>query len=256
MRIAHISDIHFNFGTDFNEKVYRKAVTRLNRLDADMVFVSGDLTTCGLLSEYELAQERLKEIERGLVIVPGNHDERNLGFKLFPEFFGESSFIREYDDLTFVGLASSEPDKDDGRLGCGRHRLIEKGIQKQRRMTIIGFHHHLIPIPNSGREKNIIEDASETLDIILRNKVPLVLMGHRHVPYGVKIHGTLLVNAGTFSCTRTRGHFGNTFNVIDVEDERVMVTVVDVTRGKQKAMIELNLRDGCCINRHYDEEGT
>lgn len=252
MKIAHISDIHCNYGTDFNEKVFEKAVTMVNKLDADIIFVSGDLTTDGLLSEYELAQEKLKEITGKLVIVPGNHDERNLGFKLFPEFFGDPTFIHTYKGLTFVGLASSEPDKDDGRLGRGRHRLIEEGIQKRKKMTIIGFHHHLIPIPNSGREKNIIEDAGETLDIILHSEVPLVLMGHRHVPYGVKIHKTLLVNAGTFSCNRTRAHFGNTFNIIDIESNSITVTVVNIRQEKQEKMIKFNLADGCCINRNYD----
>ena len=252
MRIAHISDIHYNYGSDFNEKMFDKAAKIVNKIEPDFVFISGDLTTEGLLTEYKLAKEKLKQINGKLAIVPGNHDERNLGFKLFPEFFGKPSFIHTYKDLCFVGLASSEPDKDDGRLGSGRHRLIEEGIQKHKKMTIIGFHHHLIPIPNSGREKNIIEDAGETLDIILRNEVPLVLMGHRHVPYGVKIHKTLLVNAGTLSCNRTRAHFGNTFNIIDIDDDEIEVMVVNVRKDKQKKMIKFNLVDGCCINRNYD----
>jgi len=187
MKIAHISDIHCNYGTDFNEKIYDRATKMVNKLDADIIFISGDLTTDGLLSEYELAQKKLKEITGKLVIVPGNHDERNLGFKLFPEFFGETDFIHSLEDINLVGLASSEPDKDDGRLGRGRHKLIEQGIKKNDNMTIIGFHHHVIPVPNSGRETNIIEDAGETLDILLKNEVPLVLMGHRHVPWAVKI---------------------------------------------------------------------
>jgi len=250
MKIAHISDIHCNKGTDFNPKVFDKAVKILNKVDADFVFISGDLTTDGLLSEYKLAKEKLKQIKGKIVVVPGNHDERNLGWKLFPEFFGDTDFIHSYNDITLVGLASSEPDKDNGRLGRGRHTKIEEGIKKKK-MTIIGFHHHLIPIPNSGRETNIIDDAGETLDIILKNEVPLVLMGHRHVPWAVKIHKTLLVNAGTFSCNRTRAHFGNTFNIIDIDNNEIEVEVVDIEKEKAKKMIEFNLSDGCCENKYY-----
>jgi 3',5'-cyclic AMP phosphodiesterase CpdA len=137
-------------------------------------------------------------IDGDVVCVPGNHDERNLGFKLFPEFFGKPNSIQDFEEMTLVKLASSEPDKDEGRLSRIRHQMIERGIRRNKKMTVIGFHHHLVPVPNSGREKNIIEDAGETLDIILRNKVPLVLMGRRHFPYGVRVHSTLLVNAGTF----------------------------------------------------------
>ena len=209
-------------------------------------------TSFGLLTEYKLAEEKLKQINGRLVIVPGNHDERNLGFKLFPEFFGKTDFIHEFKNLTLVGLASSEPDKDDGRLGRSRHKLIEKGIKKGNKITIIGFHHHVLPVPNSGRETNIIEDAGETLDIILKNEVPLVLMGHRHVPWAVKIHKTLLVNAGTFSCNRTRAHFGNTFNIIEIEDDEIEVSVVNIGKEKERKMIEFNLSDGCCENKYYD----
>ncbi len=252
MRIAHISDIHCNFGSDFNEKMFDRAVKLLNKIGADLIFVSGDLTTEGLLTEYELAKEKLKKITGEIILVPGNHDERNLGYKLFPEFFGESSFIHTYKDLSFVGLSSSEPDKDDGRLGRERHKLIEEGASLEKPLTVVGFHHHLIPVPNSGREKNIIEDAGETLDIILKNEIPLVLMGHRHVPYGVKIHKTLLVNAGTFSCNRTRAHFGNTFNIIDIKSDSITVTMVDIPKQKQEKTIQFNLNDGRCVNRNYN----
>lgn len=251
MKIAQISDIHCNMGTDFNPKIFDSAVKLLNKVEADLIFISGDLTTDGLLREYKFAQEKLDQIDGKLVIVPGNHDERNLGWKLFPEFFGDTDFINNYDNLTLVGLASSEPDKDNGRLGRGRHKKIVDGINKKNDLTIIGFHHHLIPVPNSGRETNIIDDSGETLDIILRNEVPLVLMGHRHVPCGVKIHKTLLVNAGTFSCNRTRAHFGNTFNIINIDDDEIEVTTVNIESEKHKKMIEFNLSDGCCVNKYY-----
>ena len=156
------------------KRFIEKAVKMVNKINPDLVFISGDLTTDGLLSEYDLAKEKIKEINNKPAVVPGNHDERNLGFKLFREVFGETDFIYKHlININLVALASSEPDKDDGRLGRGRHERIEQAIKKKNKMTIIGFHHHLIPVPNSGRETNIIEDAGETLDIILKNEIPL-----------------------------------------------------------------------------------
>jgi len=256
MRIAHISDIHAHLGSDFNEKIFNKAINILNKIDKDVVFISGDLTTEGLLPEYEIAKQKVNMIDGETVIVPGNHDERNLGYKLFPEFFGETTFIHNYKDLNLIGLASSEPDKDYGRLGRRRHILIKDALSNSKKMTVIGLHHHLIPIPNSGRETNIIEDAGETLDIILKHNVPLVLMGHRHVPYGVKIHNTLLVNAGTFSCNRTRAHFGNTFNIIDIEKDSIVVSVVDIRNEIQEKMIKFNPIDGSYINKYYNTKSN
>jgi len=254
MRIAHISDLHVCTGDDFNENVFDKGADIINKLDPvpDFVFVSGDFTTNGLLSEYDMAKEKLRKINYKTVAVPGNHDERNLGYKLFPEYFGRTDFTKEYDNLLLIGVASSEPDKDEGKLGRGRHRIIEDAIMNKReKIPVIGFHHHLVPVPNSGREKNIIEDAGETLDIILKNGVPLVLMGHRHVPYAVKIHNTLLVNAGTFSCNRTRAHFGNTFNIIDINNHDISITVVNVRKEEEKKMVHFNQKKGVYVNRYY-----
>jgi len=250
MKIVQISDIHCNIGSDFDKSMFQKGLTLVNKeKDVDFVFISGDLTTDGLLKEYEMARDCVDAIEHRCIIVPGNHDERNLGYTLFPEFFGIPSFTYTMDKISFVGLASSEPDKNEGHLGRARHTFIETGVKKGKPLTIVGFHHHLIPVPNSGRETNIIEDAGETLDILLTHNVPLVLMGHRHVPYGVRLHETLLVNAGTFSCTRTRAHFGHTFNIIDIEDTKISVSVMSIETGKQELMIESDSASYCYTNK-------
>jgi len=256
MRIVHISDLHIGKGNDFNQQVYEKGVKILNKIEKDLVFISGDLTIDGLLSDYDLAKEQLGLIEGRLAIVPGNHDERNLGYELFSEYFGDTDFVKPFDKILLAGLASSEPDEDEGRLGRRRHEIIEQAVKNNKnKITVVGFHHHLIPVPNSGREKNIIEDAGETLDIILKNEIPIVLMGHRHVPYAVKIHKSLLINAGTFSCNRTRARFGNTFNILDMAQEGkneifVTLTVVNIREERKTEMVKFNSKKGIYENRY------
>ena len=105
MKIAHISDIHCSLGSDFNEKIFNKAVKFLNKIEKDIVFISGDLTTEGLLSEYKIAKEKIDMIEGEKLIVPGNHDERNLGYKLFPEFFGNPTFVKDFNS-NIINLSS------------------------------------------------------------------------------------------------------------------------------------------------------
>jgi predicted phosphodiesterase len=77
-------------------------------------------------------------------------------------------------------------------------------------------------------------------------------MGHRHVPYAVQIHKTLLVNAGTFSCTRTRAHFGNTFNIIDFEEKKIDIRIVNIGEETEKPLISLDIEQDCCHNALYD----
>ncbi|MDI6707728.1 MAG: metallophosphoesterase [Candidatus Thermoplasmatota archaeon] len=257
MRIAHISDLHFGKGVDFNERVYEKGIKILNKLEKDFIFVSGDLTIDGLLSDYDFAKQQLELLEGKLVIVPGNHDERNLGYKLFPEYFGEVDFVKSFGKIVLVGLASSEPDTDSGRLGRRRHEIINQAVKNNKnKIVIVGFHHHLTPVPNSGREKNIIEDAGETLDIILKSGITIVLMGHRHVPYATRVHKSLLINAGTFSCNRTRAHFGYTFNILDIVEEKdgvsVILTVVNIREERKTEMVKLNLTKGIYENKYCE----
>ena len=56
----------------------------------DVVVVSGDLTGDGFRGEYELAREYLDQIDcERMIVIPGNHDSRNVGYVHFEELFGE-----------------------------------------------------------------------------------------------------------------------------------------------------------------------
>lgn len=233
-------------------EIGKKAVNSLEP-KADLIFISGDITWEGILPEYELAKERIQGFEGLTMLVPGNHDARHLGYQLFREFFGRLEFYKEMADLGIVGLDSSEPDGDEGHIGRDKYKWIEENLKNSKKFKIIGLHHHLVPVPNSGREQNIINDAGGVLDLVLRNDVALILMGHRHVPYAVRVHNTLMVNAGTFSSTRTRAHLGNSFNVIDIQDKSITVTAYDIEKGREKVMVEFDKDKNIYINRYYSQ---
>ncbi len=185
------------------------------------------------------------------MLVPGNHDARHLGYHLFEEFFGRLEFYKEVEEVGVVGLDSTEPDRDEGHIGRDKYQWVEESLKRSKDFAIIGFHHHLVPVPNSGREQNILNDAGGVLDLVLRNDVELILMGHRHVPYAVRVHNTLIVNAGTFSSARTRAHLGNNFNLIDVQEDAIKVTSYDIEKGKEKVMVEFDRANDIYINRYY-----
>jgi len=53
----------------------------------------------------------------------------------------------------------------------------------------------------------------------------------------------ILVNAGTFSCRRTRGKFGYSFNLIDItEENEVHIHEVSIDYGKTTLLKKYNLR--------------
>ena len=54
-----------------------------------------------------------------MVVIPGNHDSRNVGYVHFEELFGERNSVLRVGDTTIVAVDSSEPDLDNGQIGRG-----------------------------------------------------------------------------------------------------------------------------------------
>jgi 3',5'-cyclic AMP phosphodiesterase CpdA len=230
--------------------VGKKAVNSLNP-KADLIIVTGDITFEGTLPEYKFAKNMVKGFEGELLLIPGNHDSRHIGYQLFTEFFDNLEFYKEKDDMGLLGLDSTQPDKDEGHIGRDKYNWIQEKLSGPEKMKVVALHHHIVPVPNSGREQNIINDAGGVLDLVLKNNVSLILMGHRHVPFAVRVHRTLMVNAGTFSSARTRAHFGNSFNIIDIENGALTVTMFDIDSNNQKVMVEFDRDKRHYVNRYY-----
>ena len=85
-------------------------------MQPDLVVCSGDLTTFGFKQEYHEAQGYLDQIEcEAFVVIPGNHDSRNVGYVHFEELFGDRSSVLRVGGITFVAVDSTQPDLDEAR---------------------------------------------------------------------------------------------------------------------------------------------
>src|ERR687885_546524 len=145
--IAQISDLHCG-ETHFVPNLLERAITEVNDLEPDVVVVSGDLTTFGFKEEYALAKEYIDRIECGeRVVIPGNHDSRNVGYVHFEELFGERNSVLRKNGVTVVAVDSTEPDLDHGQIGRGRYQWIEErfGLHDLF-LRVFVLHHHLLPI--------------------------------------------------------------------------------------------------------------
>ncbi len=114
LTIAHISDLHAG-SPYFVPSLADRTVIEINELAPDLVLCTGDLTEMGFRQDYLLAKEYLERIEcPDLVVVPGNHDARNVGYVHFEELIGPRSRSVHFRDVTIVAVDSSEPDLDVG----------------------------------------------------------------------------------------------------------------------------------------------
>ncbi len=222
--IAQISDLHCG-SQHFVPSLLDRALVEINELAPDAVIVSGDLTGDGLRAEYEEARSYLDRIEcERMIVIPGNHDSRNVGYVHFEELFGQRRSELHGEGVSIVAVDSTEPDLDHGVIGRGRYEWIEERFAStEAYLRIFVLHHHLLPVPGTGRERNVVHDAGDTLECLQRSGVQLVLSGHKHVPYAWRLENLFVVNAGTVSTTRLRGKTKPCYNVIEISDERVTV---------------------------------
>jgi 3',5'-cyclic AMP phosphodiesterase CpdA len=221
--IAHLSDLHCG-GQHFVPSLLERAIAEINELEPDLVVCSGDLTTFGFKQEYAQAREFLDQIQCDeLVVIPGNHDSRNVGYVHFEELFGERNPVVRLDGMTVVAVDSTQPDLDEGQIGRGRYPWIEEQFAGGQAFRIFVLHHHLLPVPGTGRERNIVYDAGDAIECLQRAGVDLVLCGHKHVPYAWRLENLFVVNAGTVSSMRLRGNTRPCYNVIEITGTTVEV---------------------------------
>jgi 3',5'-cyclic AMP phosphodiesterase CpdA len=224
LTICQISDIHCG-NVRFVSDLLDRTIIEVNRMDPAVVVVSGDLTDAGYREEFEQAAEYIARIEcEHIMIIPGNHDAKNVGYLHFERLFGERHSVLDLEEVILVGVDSSEPDLNDGQVGREHYEFITDTFSDAGdKLKIFVVHHHLIPLPGTGRERNIVFDAGDVLQRLVDVGVDLVLSGHKHVPYSWKLENMLIVNAGTASTLRVRGDTRPCYNVIEVENGRVEV---------------------------------
>ncbi|HDI07081.1 MAG TPA: metallophosphoesterase [Candidatus Bathyarchaeota archaeon] len=223
MLIAHISDIHC--GPDLEENMLKTAIEEINALEPDLVIVTGDLTENGYLSEFQLVKRYLDKLKCGTVIVgTGNHDYRHTGYLLCQKFFPRPE-IAEVGDIAVIYLSSARPDRDEGEVGRRQLLWLENMLQQKYKdyFKLIAMHHHLIPVPDTGIERNTVNDAGDVLRTLIMGKVNLVLCGHKHRPWMWKLENLTIVHAGSLSSRRLRGFFKNSYNIIKIDKNHVDV---------------------------------
>lgn len=221
MIIAQMSDLHCTSVPIFLRDKLTAAVNEINELRPDLVVVAGDLTENGFRTEFEEANRFIDQIEcRQKIVTMGNHDSRYTGFMLFEGFFGPPSGILENQRYRVVHVNTARPDRDEGRVGKNQIEFIRESLVKDK-FNILVMHHHLIPVPDTGLELAIVEDAGDVLKTLSKVSPDLVLSGHRHRPWSWRLNDINFFFSGAVSTIRLRGFFENSYNVIKIENKHI-----------------------------------
>jgi len=221
MRILHISDTHVGSDAHFNEPALTSVLEEIRTGRFDVVVHTGDMTQDGEEAQYQKVSRLFAGLDTPVIFMPGNHDARAGGLDLFEKYVGPPNGVTEIGDAVIIHVNSAFEDANEGRVGMIRFNMIREALSRysHKKIKVVAMHHHIIPVPMSGRERNILQNAGDILDLIVRSDVDLVLLGHRHYPNIYHIESTVFINAGTVSGTKTRYGDVNSRNIIEIGDE-------------------------------------
>lgn len=251
MRIVQISDLHI--GGLFKQEAFDTLVNEVNNdVRPDIIVLSGDLTDDGLVFQLKKAQDEIKKFDcNNIIIFPGNHDYRHTGYLIFKKFFPSSlKRVHEFDNgkIILVTVNTSRPDRDEGEIGRSQILWMENTISKYNeytedknipRLKIVCMHHHLISIPDTGYTNVVgISDAGDALRACLESGVDVVICGHKHRPWMWNLGKLLIVYAGTACSWRYRGVFDDTYNIMDIKNNKVQVDI-KMVGGKRVPLLDI-----------------
>jgi 3',5'-cyclic AMP phosphodiesterase CpdA len=242
MKIIQVSDLHVS-GSYFVPEWGDLVVDRINSINPDLLIISGDITDDGHMFEYEKAVEFVNRFKvKNRFMVPGNHDARNEGYKLFEEQFGDRFPVFENDQIFIQGFDSSAPDTDEGHIGRENYKLFSAVKKTTGKLKIIVVHHHVIPIPGTGREENVLSDSGDFLGLIIESGINLVLSGHRHLPWIWRLEETYFITAGAATTWRLKAHSNASFNIFDIAGDRVRMNQVYIIDNKLEEKTKLDIK--------------
>ena len=239
--IAQLSDIHCG-SVYFDGALLESAVAEIVDLGPDLVVVGGDLTTEGYPAEFRDARRFLQPLfdnSLTVLVIPGNHDAKNVGFLHFVDAFGAGDVEDKGDRVMslkipgvdgadplrvqVVAIDSSKPDLAEGEVGRERYRWVRDQFAAESDFRVFVLPHHLVPVPGTGRERNTVWDAGDVLALLAELDVDVVLSGHKHVPYIWLLDHVLIVNSGTVSTYRLRGYTRPSYNTLTVTPDEIRV---------------------------------
>ena len=101
---------------------------------------------------------------------------------------------------------------------------------------IVTFHHHLLPIPQTGRERNILLDSGDLLRVFTDYGVDFVLNGHKHVPNVWMLEKMVTLNSGTATTRKLRGHTYPSYNELLIDECGIFVNLINTETGYKKEL--------------------
>ncbi len=212
MIIAQISDTHVlerdeQHFVDNNASL-ASIIASLNDEDPrpDLVLATGDLTNWGHSGQYEMLEEIISDLQLPVLPLVGNHDVRDLTRQSFPGApwvdAEHASWITHLDDLTIIGLDSTDPDSHGGVFDESRETWLRSCLDSATGPVILSLHHPPFATGVEWMDSSGFAGLAELRRVIAdhSSQIARILCGHFHRPVVTTVEGvtTSVCPAGTY----------------------------------------------------------
>ena len=212
-RFLHLTDLHvvapgkLASGVLDTRSQLRAAVDRITELreplgPLDAVLVTGDVSDDGSPESYALARSELERLELPLLVIPGNHDDREamrVAFADLPVMPGSGliDWFAEVGETCVVGLDTLVQGQGGGRLRPESLALLDQALAAAGdRPVIVALHHP--PLRTGIRFMDAIglENVSDLGALLAKAAGEItIISGHVHGVYQGRIGRHLVVTA-------------------------------------------------------------
>jgi 3',5'-cyclic AMP phosphodiesterase CpdA len=264
--IAQISDLHFG---RHSAAAAEDLLASLRERAPDLVVLTGDLTQRARSGEFVQARHFLNRIAQPKLVVPGNHDMPL--YNLFQRFLtpfakfgryisalGPAGDLFANQEIAVLGLNTARRfTHKSGRISTEQIALARRTFSALPSSVFkILATHHPLGYPDDERPRALAGRSTPALEAIAAAGVHLLMSGHHHralsgqKEIGLGAHGSVLIlHAGTAISTRLRGTEGNTYNLIRIDGERLVVGIM--ARQPQGGFSESRVLSYRLQDRHW-----
>lgn len=197
MLIAQLTDTHIKpknrlaYNKVDTANMLQQAIDHLQQLaqQPDLVVITGDLVDQGSLEEYEHLKEILAPLQQPLLLVPGNHDDRDVMQQAFGDLLkkpapGFWQFCHQESNwpLRIIGLDTVAPGESGGLLCQDRLDWLDAVLaEDQHKPTLIMMHHPPF-VTGIGHMDDIGLRGREAFADVVRqySNIELIICGHLH----------------------------------------------------------------------------
>jgi Icc protein len=171
----------------FTERAFR-VVERFNPRP-DVVLITGDLTECGLASEYANVSEMLgRSLSMPVYVVPGNHDRRDnfrSALAHLPGVTSDPDFVQyavEDYPVRLIMLDTLVPGANHGELSSAQLDWLDRTLAAQpTKPTLLGMHHPPFATGLPHMDKIALWKPEAFRSVIARHRqVERIVCGHHH----------------------------------------------------------------------------